>query len=219
MANAEIRLAFFAFRWVVCLLVREFSFENVLQLWDAYVAVGEEFVLYHMYTCTRLIVAFQDRVMGMDLFPLVDFMQHLDSERWDAAQMRAFMNATCELAYSFATHTHISFSLSSSASGGSRAESLQARERTRREAAIGSDLLRSVTSMFDQLVRPVERSGLVRTFVNMIRKVLAQTGAPGERITPERLQHAVGVVVVVVSVVLVVLVVVSVIKDAFRHQE
>ena len=52
----QIELTHFAFRWVYCLLVREFPLTLAMRILDTYISDEDGFASLHIYACTNLLL-------------------------------------------------------------------------------------------------------------------------------------------------------------------
>lgn len=95
----------FAFRWMNCLLLREFSLDLILRLWDTYLAeyggsedvsdmslvetsdIGEGFAPLHVYVCASLLTHWSKQLLAMDFSELVMFLQNLPTSGWCETDM------------------------------------------------------------------------------------------------------------------------------------
>ncbi|KAK4534565.1 hypothetical protein CDCA_CDCA02G0590 [Cyanidium caldarium] len=73
----------FSFRWMNCLLVREFPFPLVLRLWDAYLSEQGAFASFHVYVCAALVERFSATLQRLDFQEMVMFLQHLPTAEWN----------------------------------------------------------------------------------------------------------------------------------------
>ena len=74
--NTGIEFIQFAFKWMNCLLLREFRLECVLRLWDTYLSEGDGgFEDFHVYVCASFLVHFSNELQQMDFDELFQFMQ------------------------------------------------------------------------------------------------------------------------------------------------
>eukprot|EP00727_Mastigamoeba_balamuthi_P003025 m51a1_g1272 hypothetical protein (455) ;mRNA; r:97706-99557 len=80
--SIDCRVSDFAFRWVICLLVREFRISQAMRLWDMYFAVGPGFSHLHLYVCASLIATYCAKIQGLDFYGFVSFVQRLPLENW-----------------------------------------------------------------------------------------------------------------------------------------
>jgi hypothetical protein len=66
----------FAFKWMNCLLLREFQLPCVMRLWDAYLSEGDGgFEDFHVYVCASFLVHFSPTLKQMGFDELFQFMQ------------------------------------------------------------------------------------------------------------------------------------------------
>jgi hypothetical protein len=70
----------FAFKWMNCLLLREFRLSCVMRLWDTYLSEGDGgFEDFHVYVCASFLVHFSNDLQQMGFDELFQFMQVSDS--------------------------------------------------------------------------------------------------------------------------------------------
>lgn len=66
----------FAFKWMNCLLLREFSLPCVIRLWDTYISEGSNSLEdFHVYVCAAFLCQFSSQLQTMELDELFGFMQ------------------------------------------------------------------------------------------------------------------------------------------------
>lgn len=66
----------FAFKWMNCLLLREFNLQCVIRLWDTYISEGDGgFEDFHVYVCTAFLCQFSSQLQSMEFDELFGFMQ------------------------------------------------------------------------------------------------------------------------------------------------
>ena len=74
--NTGIEFIQFAFKWMNCLLLREFRLSCVLRLWDTYLSEGDGgFEDFHVYVCASFLVHFSNELQQMGFDELFQFMQ------------------------------------------------------------------------------------------------------------------------------------------------
>lgn len=72
-----------SFRWMNCLLLREFPFPCVIRLWDTYISEPlEGFSSFHVYVCAVFLIYWCPQLKQMDYQQLMLFMQKLPTGRW-----------------------------------------------------------------------------------------------------------------------------------------
>ena len=64
----------FAFKWMNCLLLREFNLKCVVRLWDTYIS-EDGFEDFHVYVCAAFLCQFSNQLQAMDFDELFGFMQ------------------------------------------------------------------------------------------------------------------------------------------------
>jgi hypothetical protein len=66
----------FAFKWMNCLLLREFTLPCVIRLWDTYFSEGEGgFEVFHVYVCAAFLCHFSADIRGMGFDEAFAFLQ------------------------------------------------------------------------------------------------------------------------------------------------
>lgn len=78
----EVDLSPFAFRWVFCLLIREFSLKLGLRLFDTYIADDCGFAVLHIYICAAMILKFGSKIKKMNNNEIMTFLQALPTKNW-----------------------------------------------------------------------------------------------------------------------------------------
>lgn len=66
----------FAFRWMNCMLMREFRLDLIIRMWDTYLSdfpVG--FSQFHVYVCCAFLRRFSDYLMDMEFQDIIMFLQ------------------------------------------------------------------------------------------------------------------------------------------------
>lgn len=83
----------FAFKWMNCLLLREFSLRCVLRLWDTYLSEGDGgFEDFHVYVCAAFLCQFSAEVREKDFDELFGFMQNMPTENWGDAEIEVLLS-------------------------------------------------------------------------------------------------------------------------------
>ncbi|KAF5658807.1 gtpase-activating gyp1 [Fusarium heterosporum] len=72
----------FSFRWMNCLLMREFSVKNTIRMWDTYLAEEQGFSEFHLYVCAAFLVKWSDKLVHMDFQEIMMFLQSLPTKDW-----------------------------------------------------------------------------------------------------------------------------------------
>lgn len=82
----------FAFRWINCLLMREFTLPTVIRMWDTYFSEEDSTEVFHVYVCVALIVHFKKEILSRDFQSIILFMQDLPTKSWNIDDMRTLMS-------------------------------------------------------------------------------------------------------------------------------
>lgn len=73
----------FSFRWMNCMLMREFPLHLVIRMWDTYMAEGEGgFGDFHTYVCGAFLSKFSGRLQKLDFQDALLFLQSPPTARW-----------------------------------------------------------------------------------------------------------------------------------------
>ena len=80
--DEEIQYQEFAFRWMNCLLVREFSMSILFRLWDLYLSNHSKIATTHVYICAAMLETFSQKVMGLSHADFVVELQSVDPDSW-----------------------------------------------------------------------------------------------------------------------------------------
>jgi hypothetical protein len=72
----------FAFRWVYCLLVREFPLKLAIRLFDTYISDDRGFTVLHSYICIAIILKWSKKLKKMRFNDLILFLQRIPTNEW-----------------------------------------------------------------------------------------------------------------------------------------
>lgn len=81
----------FAFRWMNCLLVREFPLALVLRLWDLYISNHSHIAATHVYVCAAMMTALSSRIKGLAHAEFVINVQQISPSQWKMEDMEMIM--------------------------------------------------------------------------------------------------------------------------------
>mmetsp|Transcript_20264 Transcript_20264/g.47319 ORF Transcript_20264/g.47319 Transcript_20264/m.47319 type:complete len:357 (-) Transcript_20264:172-1242(-) len=82
----------FSFRWMNCLLLREFPLPCVIRLWDTYIAeTAEGFRQFHVYVCAVFLIYWSPQLKQMDFQQLMLFMQKLPTSKWGTQEIETLL--------------------------------------------------------------------------------------------------------------------------------
>lgn len=85
--DEEIQYQEFAFRWMNCLLVREFSMGVLFRLWDLYLSNHSKIATTHVYVCAAMLETLAPKLLGLSHAEFVVELQSIDPEKWTMADM------------------------------------------------------------------------------------------------------------------------------------
>lgn len=84
----------FAFKWMNCLLLREFNLHCVIRLWDTYISEenGSGFEDFHVYVCAAFLCQFSSQLQEMQFDELFQFMQSVPTEDWGETEIEMLLS-------------------------------------------------------------------------------------------------------------------------------
>jgi hypothetical protein len=92
----------FAFKWMNCLLLREFRLQRVLRLWDTYLSEGDGgFEDFHVYVCASFLVHFSAELQQMGFDELFQFMQNMPTDDWTDREIEILLSSAFVLSTLF----------------------------------------------------------------------------------------------------------------------
>lgn len=104
----------FAFKWMNCLLLREFSLKCVFRLWDTYLCEKDSFEDFHVYVCAAFLCQFSMQLRGMSFDDLFQFMQDIPTSEWTDAEIEVLLSQSYVLSTLFGgSDAHLTSSLAS----------------------------------------------------------------------------------------------------------
>ncbi|PFH34851.1 TBC domain containing protein [Besnoitia besnoiti] len=81
-----------SFRWMNCLLMREFPLRCVIRLWDTYIAEqAEGFSTFHVYVCVVFLVFWSSRLKEMNFQQLMIFIQNFPTAEWTEQEIETLL--------------------------------------------------------------------------------------------------------------------------------
>lgn len=105
----------FAFRWMNCLLLREFKLECVIRLWDTYLSEGDGagfamgFETFHVYVCAAFLCQFSGLLKTMEFDELFGFMQNVPTSDWGDGEVEILLSQAFVLSTLFhGSNAHLS---------------------------------------------------------------------------------------------------------------
>jgi hypothetical protein len=82
----------FAFRWMNCYLMREFSLKLIIRLWDSYFSMSDSFNFFHLFVCACLLLNYSEKIKEMTEFQeVIMFLQNLPTNDWSIEDMNVLI--------------------------------------------------------------------------------------------------------------------------------
>ncbi|KAL7573036.1 hypothetical protein ACA910_018728 [Epithemia clementina (nom. ined.)] len=83
----------FAFKWMNCLLLREFELPCVVRLWDTYISEPNDgFEGFHVYVCAAFLCQFSAQLQTMNFDDLFAFMQDIPTSDWGDTEIEMLLS-------------------------------------------------------------------------------------------------------------------------------
>lgn len=88
-----ITLIQFAFRWINCLLIREFPLHMIIRMWDTYLAEGDGgFSSFHIFVCAAFLCKWSDHLQILEFQDILLFLQNLPTASWTLADLEMLLS-------------------------------------------------------------------------------------------------------------------------------
>jgi len=78
----QIDFSYFSFRWIFCLLIREFPLKVGLRLFDTYIADEQGFSVFHLYVCAAILLKWSLKIKKMNFTEMMLFLQNMPTKDW-----------------------------------------------------------------------------------------------------------------------------------------
>ena len=82
----------FSFKWMNCLLLREFPLKCVFRLWDTYLSEKSGFEDFHVYVCAAFMCQFSSQLREMSFDELFGFMQEIPTGDWTETECEILLS-------------------------------------------------------------------------------------------------------------------------------
>lgn len=82
----------FSFKWMNCLLLREFQLKCVFRLWDTYLSEKDGFEDFHVYVCAAFMCQFSSQLQEMTFDELFGFMQEIPTNDWTDTEIEVLLS-------------------------------------------------------------------------------------------------------------------------------
>jgi len=182
----DVHLSFFAFRWIVCLLVREFRLPNAMLVWDSYMALGDCFPRYHLFVCASLIMDNEKSIKGLDMYNIVNHMQSMPCMNWSPANLRCLLEKAVILSEQYPFPDDPS------------SQNRRVIQRTKQQDQ------GSLAALSSKVFSQVEGSKLVEMLAVNLRRVLDHFSSNGTPIPMKQAKRIVARIVIIAAVCLIV---------------
>lgn len=87
----DIQYQEFAFRWMNCLLVREFSVPILFRLWDSYLSHHARIATTHVFVCAAMMDSMAYKLLPLNHAEFVILMQGIDPEGWKPEEIEVIL--------------------------------------------------------------------------------------------------------------------------------
>ena len=89
--DEDIQYQEFAFRWINCLLVREFSVSIIFRIWDNYLSHHNRIATTHVYVCAALMESMSYKLTPLNHAEFVILMQGIDPDGWKPEEIEEIL--------------------------------------------------------------------------------------------------------------------------------
>ena len=90
--DTGIEFLMFSFKWMNCLLLREFQLRCVVRLWDTYISEKDGFEDFHVYVCAAFLCQFSSQLQTMSFDDLFGFMQEMPTADWTDTEIEMLLS-------------------------------------------------------------------------------------------------------------------------------
>ena len=81
-----------AFRYMNCLLIREFSMHTIIRLWDTYLSETNGFDVFHVYVCAVFIKMSHDDLIEKDFQSMLLYLQNPPTQNWSDREVEELLS-------------------------------------------------------------------------------------------------------------------------------
>jgi hypothetical protein len=83
----------FAFRWVNCLLMREFPLHMIIRMWDTYLSEDENgFSEFHTYVCAAFLSKWSGELQRLEFQDIILFLQNPPTDTWSLTDLEVLLS-------------------------------------------------------------------------------------------------------------------------------
>ena len=96
----------FGFRWMNCLLIREFQLNQIIRIWDTYLSEGKDaFSNFHLYVCAAYLQRYKDKIIKNDFVGIMTALQN--SETMTGRDIESMLSQAFVWSSQFSTSGHL----------------------------------------------------------------------------------------------------------------
>lgn len=88
----NVMLSQFAFRWLFCLLIREFPLHLAQRLFDTYISDDDGFISLHIFVCAGMLLKWAPKLKKMSFNEIIPFLQNLPTKDWTEADISMLLS-------------------------------------------------------------------------------------------------------------------------------
>lgn len=82
----------FAFRYMNCLLIREFNMRTIIRLWDTYLSEPRGCDVFHVYVCAVFIKLSHNDLIEKDFQSMLLYLQNPPTEEWTEQEVEELLS-------------------------------------------------------------------------------------------------------------------------------
>ena len=90
--EAGVQFLQFSFKWMNCLLLREFHLKCIPRLWDTYLSEQNGFEDFHVYVCAAFLCQFSSQLQEMGFDELFGFFQEMQTSDWTDTEIEMLLS-------------------------------------------------------------------------------------------------------------------------------
>lgn len=83
----------FAFRWMNCLLLREFPLHMIIRMWDTYLSEDENgFSDFHTYVCAAFLLKWSGEIQKLEFQDIILLLQNPPTDQWSLTEIEVLLS-------------------------------------------------------------------------------------------------------------------------------
>lgn len=92
LSEQNVLLVQFAFRWMNCLLLREFPLHMIERLWDTYLSEENSFRDFHVYVCAAFLRRWSLPLLKLEFQEIIMFLQSPPTATWSLDDIEVLLS-------------------------------------------------------------------------------------------------------------------------------